>query len=125
MSNLPKDMLSRSSMLLVQGLKACIDIPGALRHEIMTSPDFWSLMRIMASRHDAAPVAFELLERACIGVPPAVMADNYEAAILLLGEFATAAGRLVLAERKREQLRQHSRDGERKAAAKYATSNLS
>lgn len=53
-------------------------------------------MRIHAPRHDAARVVFDLLERACTGVPPAIMANNYEAAILLLGEFASAAGHMTL-----------------------------
>ncbi|KAL2761235.1 hypothetical protein ACRALDRAFT_1059151 [Sodiomyces alcalophilus JCM 7366] len=96
--NFSRDTLSKSSIFIVRGIKACIDGPAPLRHEIMTSPDFWSIMGALATRYDAAPVVFELLERACTGVPPTIMANNYEAAIILLGEFASAAGREMLAE---------------------------
>ncbi|ROT34831.1 Sec7 domain-containing protein [Sodiomyces alkalinus F11] len=107
-----EDSLSKSSMLVVQGLKACIDDPGPLRHEIMTSPDFWVIMRALASRYEAASVVFELLERACTGVPPTIMANNYEAAILLLGEFSSAAGHAMLAERRKAQKHHISDEGE-------------
>ncbi|KAM0507525.1 hypothetical protein ACHAO3_005827 [Verticillium nonalfalfae] len=112
-SNFPKETLAKSSVMLIQGLKLCVVEPGPLRNEIMTSPDFWSIMRALAGRYDSAAVVFDLLERGCTGVPPAIMADNYEAALLLLGDFASAAGRAVLAERKQEQRPRKSRDSER------------
>ncbi|KAM0279817.1 hypothetical protein ACHAQH_004368 [Verticillium albo-atrum] len=112
-SSFPKDTLAKSSMMLIQGLKFCVAEPGPLRNEVMTSPDFWSIMRALAGRYDSAAVVFDLLERGCTGVPPAIMADNYEAAILLLGDFASAAGRAVLAERKQEQRPRKSREAER------------
>lgn len=99
-------------MLVVQGLKTTIEEPGSLRNEFMTSPDFWSIMRAFATRYDSAPVVFELLEQGCTGVPPSIMASNYEAAMDLLSEFSFAAGRAVLAEGKQEQKPRKSREVE-------------
>lgn len=100
-------------MLVIQGLKSCIEGPGPLRNTIMTSPDFWAIMRAFATRYDSAPVVFELLEQGCTAVPATIMADNYEAAMLLLSDFASAAGRAVLAERKQEQRARRSKETER------------
>ncbi|PNH73150.1 hypothetical protein VD0001_g4416 [Verticillium dahliae] len=123
-SNFPKDTLAKSSVMLIQGLKLCVVEPGPLRNEIMTSPDFWSIMRALAGRYDSAAVVFDLLERGCTGVPPAIMADNYEAALLLLGDFASAAGRAVLAERKQEQRPRKSRDSEREPPSDTVTRGI-
>jgi golgi-specific brefeldin A-resistance guanine nucleotide exchange factor 1 len=57
----------------------------------MTSPDFWSILRVLARGRDSAAPVFDILEKGTAGNPPAIMADNYEAAIGLLGEFASAA----------------------------------
>ncbi|ORY59461.1 Sec7 domain-containing protein [Pseudomassariella vexata] len=90
-SSFPKDTLTRTSQLVLQGLKVCINQPGPLRSEIMTSPDFWVLLRTLAGNAESSPVVFEILEGGVSGTPSAIIADNYEAAILLLNEFATAA----------------------------------
>lgn len=57
----------------------------------MTSPDFWSILRVLARGRDSAAPVFSILEKGTAGNPPAIMADNYEAAIGLLSEFASAA----------------------------------
>jgi brefeldin A-resistance guanine nucleotide exchange factor 1 len=66
----------------------------------MTSPDFWAILRALSARSDSAAATFEILENGTAGTPPAIMADNYEAAISLLNDFATYAGRAILAEQK-------------------------
>ncbi|KAH7349362.1 Sec7 domain-containing protein [Plectosphaerella cucumerina] len=111
-SSFPKDTLARSSILVIQGLKTCIEGPGPVRNTIMTSPDFWVIMRAFATRYDSAPVVFELLEQGCTAVPATIMADNYEAAMLLLSDFASAAGRAVLAERKQAQRARKTREAQ-------------
>lgn len=77
--------------LVLKGLKVCIEQPCPLRNEIMTSPDFWVILQTLAGNQDAAPVVLEILEAGILASPSAIVADNYEAAIALLNEFATMA----------------------------------
>uniref|UniRef100_A0A0D2Y4Z1 SEC7 domain-containing protein n=1 Tax=Fusarium oxysporum (strain Fo5176) TaxID=660025 RepID=A0A0D2Y4Z1_FUSOF len=73
------------------GLSLCIEESGPLKREMMTSPDFWAILRALAQRPESAALVFEILEKGTAGTPPAIMADNYEAAISLLNDFASAA----------------------------------
>lgn len=57
----------------------------------MTSPDFWTLLKTLAAKEDQSQAAFTVLERGIGGTPPAILAENYEAAISLLGDFASAS----------------------------------
>jgi golgi-specific brefeldin A-resistance guanine nucleotide exchange factor 1 len=87
-----KDTMVRTASLALQGIKLCIADPGPLRNEIMTSPDFWVILGKLAGlSSESSAVVFEVLESGASGSPPAIMAENYEAAIALLNEFATAA----------------------------------
>lgn len=110
-SSFPKEALARTSTMVLQGLRLCIDEPSPLRNEIMTSPDFWAIMRALTGRPDSAPLVFDILELGCGGTPPAIIADNYEAAISLFGDFASGAGRIVLAERKLDVQQRKAREG--------------
>lgn len=116
-SSFPPEILRRTSKLVLQGIKLCIDEPGPLRNEMMTSPDFWAILRNLATVPQVAPVVFEILE---IGVNPpstAVMADNYEAAIHLLNQFASAASATVAKESKVDR-RQPRKPASRPSSAK-------
>lgn len=62
-----------------------------MRSEIMTSPDFWKLLSKLSRNLKSAAKVFEILESGTSGNPPAIMADNYEAAVILLDGFASAA----------------------------------
>ncbi|KAJ9155067.1 Pattern formation protein EMB30 [Pleurostoma richardsiae] len=118
-SSFPKDTLKKTSQLVLQGLKLCIDEPGPLRNEIMTSPDFWAILRILAANADSAPIVFEILES---GVnPTAIMADNYESAIALLNEFASAASVGAVQEQKLDRKQRKSRPSKPDAASDNAT----
>jgi golgi-specific brefeldin A-resistance guanine nucleotide exchange factor 1 len=90
-SSLPKPLLDKAAEPLLAGLAPCLDQPGSLRSEMMTSPDFWSILRILARSRESAGPVFEILEKGSTGNPPAIMADNYEAAIGLLSDFASAS----------------------------------
>ena len=90
-ATLPQNVLIKASDLTLAGLTVCIDQPGPLRSEIMTSPDFWKLLHTLSKSPKSAAMVFGILERGTSGNPPAIMADNYEAAVGLLNEFATAA----------------------------------
>ncbi|KUJ06887.1 uncharacterized protein LY89DRAFT_702760 [Mollisia scopiformis] len=88
-SSFKKDLFDRSAPLVLQGLTACIKEPGPLRNEIMTSPDFWVILRNLTGNAQSAPVVFEILEGVVVGTPPTIMADNYESAVRLLNDFAS------------------------------------
>lgn len=90
-SSLSQDALGKTSDLALAGLAICIDEPGPLRREIMTSPDFWAILRTLAGRPESAALVFDILERGITGDPQAILADNYEAAVMLLNDFAIAA----------------------------------
>lgn len=90
-SSLSPDALGKTSDLVLSGLALCVDEPGSLRSEMMTSPDFWAILRALAGKPSLAAMVFAILEKGTTGSPPAIMADNYEAAIALLNGFASAA----------------------------------
>ncbi|KKA28301.1 hypothetical protein TD95_003031 [Thielaviopsis punctulata] len=94
-SNFPKDVMSKCNVLLLQGLKSCIEEPSPLRSEIMTSPDFWAILRCLAGRPESSSTVFEILDAGTTGNAPSIISDNYEASILLLNDFATASRMLV------------------------------
>lgn len=66
----------------------------------MTSPDFWATLSVLARNPESAAMVFGILEKGTTGSPPAIMADNYEAAVSLLNDFASAAAPVVTAEKK-------------------------
>ncbi|KAI1002701.1 Uncharacterized protein K3495_g5501 [Podosphaera aphanis] len=89
-SSLKKDIFIKSAALILRGLQLCTKEPMPLRNEIMTSPDFWVILRNLTGNVDSAPIVFEILEDVAIGSPPSIMADNYESAVTLLNDFASA-----------------------------------
>jgi golgi-specific brefeldin A-resistance guanine nucleotide exchange factor 1 len=115
-SSFPKDTLTKTSQLVLQGLKLCIDQPGPLRSEIMTSPDFWVILRTLGENPNASPIVFDILEGGVSGSPSAIIADNYEAAIALLNEFASAAKIGSIAEQKGERRQKSARPTKKEAA---------
>ena len=56
----------------------------------MTSPDFWKLLHVLATQPKTAAMVFDIMERGVSGNPHAILADNYEAAVGLLNEFASS-----------------------------------
>lgn len=116
-SSFPPEILRKTSKLVLQGLKICIEEPGPLRNEMMTSPDFWSILRNLATVHQVAPIVFDILETGVKPPSTAIMADNYEAAIHLLNQFASAASATVAKEPKVDR-RQPRKAGSRPATAR-------
>ena len=64
----------------------------------MTSPDFWKLLHVLATQPKTAAMVFDILERGVSGNSHAILADNYEAAVGLLNEFASSARPLSVKE---------------------------
>ena len=102
-SSFKKDLFERSAPLVLQGLNQCIKEPGPLRNEIMTSPDFWVILRKLTANSKAAPTVFEILEGVAVGSPPTIMADNYEPAVKLLNDFASAGSVGASTEQKQDK----------------------
>lgn len=75
----------------------------------MTSPDFWVLLRNLAGNASSSAAVFEILEGGVSGTPSPIIADNYEAAISLLNDFATAAKIGAVAEQKGDAANKRSR----------------
>jgi len=97
------DLLKQSAQNILKGLFECIRGPTGLRNEIATSPDFWSLLHTLRALPDGAPLAFRIADEITNGSPPAITADNYEAAVSLLNAFATAGGEMPLIDQRRGQ----------------------
>jgi brefeldin A-resistance guanine nucleotide exchange factor 1 len=58
---------------------------------MVTSPDFWVILRTLAQRPDVSPIVFSILEEVTVGqLSIAVLADNYEPAVALLNDYASA-----------------------------------
>ncbi|KAI1336047.1 Sec7-domain-containing protein [Xylariaceae sp. FL0016] len=120
-SSFPKEHIAKTSQLVLQGLKLCIEQPGPLRSEIMTSPDFWVILRTLAANSHSSPIVFEILEGGVKGEPSAIIADNYEAAISLLNEYANAAKVGAAVEQKGGSDRKRSaRPGKKEAPSENA-----
>jgi brefeldin A-resistance guanine nucleotide exchange factor 1 len=64
------------------------------------SPDFWSILRSILAVPEAAAPVFEIVQNVTVGIPSAITADNYEPAISLLNDFASAASAGALHEQK-------------------------
>ncbi|GAW19988.1 hypothetical protein ANO14919_094820 [Xylariales sp. No.14919] len=116
-SSFPREMLAKTSQLVLQGLKVCIEQPGPLRSEIMTSPDFWLILRTLTGNSNSSPIVFDILEGGVSGSPSAIIADNYEAAIALLNEYATAAQVGAADEQKGERRQRNARPPKKEAAS--------
>ena len=89
-SSFKKGQLEKAAPLILDGVNKCMREPGPLRNEIITSPDFWVILRSLSTNPQVAPAVFSILEGVAVGSsPPAIMADNYESAVSLLNDFAS------------------------------------
>lgn len=69
----------------------------------MTSPDFWVILRNLTGNAQSASTVFEILEGVTVGSPPTIMADNYESAVKLLNDFASAGSIGSTVEQKKDR----------------------
>ena|SRR2546423_14076313 len=90
---------------IVNGLKKCIAGAESLRKEITNSPDFWSIMHRLHQHKDEAESVFKLLYSIAESQPTIVTADNYESAIELANDFASAASVGSLQEQRKDAAR--------------------
>jgi len=101
-SKLDQELIARSAIAIVKGLSLCLSGSQGLRHEIVNSPDFWSVLRALQAVPDVANDVFTLVENVVIGSASAVTTDNYEPTISMLGEYATIGSIGAQDEQRRE-----------------------
>ncbi|KAF2451285.1 hypothetical protein P171DRAFT_375329 [Karstenula rhodostoma CBS 690.94] len=90
-SKFDEELLKQCASPLLKGLADCLKGPNGLRVELASSPDFWAILNKLQRVPEAAGDVFQLVEDLTTSSLPGVTADNYEAAIALLNEFATTA----------------------------------
>lgn len=89
-SSFNQPTLQKTALPILKGLALCTKNATPLRNEITNTPDFWLTIHSLHANPEAAAGVFSLLENVVITKPSAVTADNYEAAVSLLNDFATA-----------------------------------
>ncbi|KAK6332364.1 GDP/GTP exchange factor for ARF [Orbilia brochopaga] len=89
-ATLEKPLLDKCAGPIVKGIRGCIDSTTPLMSEIVNSPDFWSLLRMLATNSEVSGDVFDILELVAIQNPLNVTADNYVAVVTVLNDFATA-----------------------------------
>ena len=95
--------MKKSAIPILKGLSLCMRQPGPLRNEIANSPDFWSTIRDLHLISEVASSVFGLLESILKGVPSAITADNYGAAVTLLRSFASMGNTNVANDHKQDR----------------------
>jgi brefeldin A-resistance guanine nucleotide exchange factor 1 len=113
-SSFNDSLLKECSQPILKGLTDCCKGPNALRSELSGSPDFWAILSRLSNVTEASGDVFALVEDLTTSIQPGITADNYEAAIALLNEFATAAQVGAM----EEQLYDQSRRGKGQKAKK-------
>jgi len=101
-SKLDQELIAHSATAIVKGLSLCLGGSQGLRHEIVNSPDFWSVIRALQAVPDVANAVFALVEDVVIGSASAVTTDNYEPIISMLGDYATTGSIGAQDEQRRE-----------------------
>ncbi|KAL1984281.1 hypothetical protein VTN96DRAFT_9333 [Rasamsonia emersonii] len=120
-SSFDQDILESSATPILSGLSRCINSSGALRNEIIVSPDFWSILQRLHQHEESAQLVFDLLQSIVDSKPPVVSADNYESAVSLANDFATAGSVGSVEERKRDALARRPRGAKQEKVSENQT----
>jgi golgi-specific brefeldin A-resistance guanine nucleotide exchange factor 1 len=89
-SSFDADLLKQCAQSLLNGMRLCINGPAGLRNEMASSPDFWAILAELLQIEEATAGTFSIVED-LVDAKSGISADNYEAVIKILNEFATAA----------------------------------
>ncbi|KAI9886275.1 MAG: hypothetical protein M1823_001947 [Watsoniomyces obsoletus] len=103
LSSLDPSVLDKCASLMLKGISKCIAAPGPLRNEMVNSPDFWAILKTLHSDIESESV-FNIMEALTADDFSAVTADNYEAAVSLLNDFASAGSVGSILEQKQDML---------------------
>ncbi len=110
-SSFDKAVLERSALAVLQGISLCIKEQGPLRKEMTSSPDFWAILTALYSHKESSAKVFDMVENVSVGPLSAITADNYNSAISLLNEFATAGSIGSVSEQKYDKVARRSKTG--------------
>lgn len=110
-SSFDQDILEMSATPVLNSLSRCIAESELLRREIVISPDFWSILQRLRPQAVSAPIVFEILKGIVESTPPAISSDNYESAVALANDFASAGSIGAAEERRRDTNARRSRGG--------------
>jgi golgi-specific brefeldin A-resistance guanine nucleotide exchange factor 1 len=91
LSTFDEDLLKHCAGPLLKGLSDCCKGSSDLRMELATSPDFWSILNKLRRIPEVAGEVFQLVEDLTTSSQPGITADNFQLAIALLNEVASAA----------------------------------
>ena len=89
-SSFDEERLEGSALPVITGLVRCIQSQQSLRAEITSSPDFWSILQRLHAHPEAASLVFDVLKDIVTASPSSITADNYESAVSLANDFASA-----------------------------------
>ena len=76
---------------------------------MINSPDFWSILSTLRTVNDAAGDVFSIVEEVTASSSAAITADNFESAVGLLNDFASAGSVGAASEQKREAMAKRNR----------------
>ena len=94
-------ILKQCCQPILKGLYSCISGPANLKHELARSPDFWAVLQTLQPQEEAASLVSQITE--AVVAEGAISPDNYEAAVVILNNFATAASLGARQEQQRER----------------------
>ncbi|KAJ8611703.1 hypothetical protein MRB53_037814 [Persea americana] len=106
-SKFDESLLNQSSSFIIEGLALCLNGPPSLRNEIVNSPDFWDVLKVLHSIPATAQSVFDTIVDIVEGTSPVLNAENFGKTILLLNDFAAAGSVGAAAE---QQLEDANRD---------------
>lgn len=111
-SSFRPEILRQCAQPILKGLYGCISGPAELKHELASSPDFWAVLNILQPLQvEAASLVSQITE--AVVADGAITPDNYEAAVILLNNFASAAS--INARQEQQQQQQRDRNSRRGA----------
>jgi len=118
-SSFDQGIMDNSALPILKGLSLCVSKPGSLRNEVTSSPDFWSILQRLHKHKDGAEAVFVLLHSVATSTPSAVTADNYEAAVSLANDFATAGSIGTVLEQRRDMAARRPKGAKAPPKPKY------
>ena len=101
-------VLDRTATTIVKGFSNAISSPASLRNEITKSPDFWSTLQRLHQHKTEAEKVFDILTLLSTSSnhkdmqDQALTADNFESAISLANDFASAGSIGSVQEKRRD-----------------------
>lgn len=103
-ATLDKGLLAKSASPVIKGLSKCVKgASSSLKTEMVNSPDFWVLLRVLLPNSEASAEAFNVM-KFITSEWPYVTSDNYVPVVSLLNDFASAGSVGSVFEQKQDRL---------------------